>query len=58
MSDALKQMDDNLFRMHANEQKNDFAKWVKDVFKNEALAAKLSDAKSRAEMANILEVYL
>ena len=58
LSDALKIMDDDLFKSHVNENKNDFANWVKNVFKNEHLGDKLSKAKTKKEMIDILEVFL
>ena len=58
LSDALKAMDDELFIKHVTEDKNDFAKWAGEVLKNEHLAQKLSNAKSRKGMCEILEVYL
>ena len=58
MSDALKVMDDELFKKHVSENKNDFAKWIADVFKNEHLTEKLKNAKTRKEIVDILEVFL
>ena len=58
LSDALKVMDDELFKKHADETKNDFAKWVKDALKNEHLAEKLNKAKTKKEMIEILEIFL
>lgn len=58
LSDALKLMDEELFKKHVDEKKNDFAKWVNDAFKNEHLAEKLNNAKTKKEMVDILEVFL
>jgi len=35
---ALRTMDDSTFNEHVNEKKNDFVKWVRDVFKDPYLA--------------------
>mgnify|MGYP001612170437 FL=1 len=51
-------MEDELFKKHVNEHKNDFAKWVHEVLKNEHLAQKLNNAKTKKEMIEILEVFL
>jgi hypothetical protein len=48
LADALEEMTDEIFQHHVNEQKNDFAKWVSDVFGDEELALKLGHAKSKA----------
>lgn len=58
LSDALKMMDDELYKMHVNEIKNDFTSWIRNVIKNEHLADKLDKAKSKKEMIEILEVFL
>ena len=34
-------MTDDIFKHHVNEMKNDFANWIKDVFKEEKLAKEL-----------------
>lgn len=44
---ALETMSEEQFRYHANKGKNDFAKWVKDVLRDDDLAKKLQDAKTR-----------
>lgn len=58
LSDALRVMSDELFSKHVNENKNDIAKWVNDVLKNEHLSQKLNKAKTRKEMIEILEAFL
>lgn len=58
LSDALKAINDELFSKHVDENKNDFAKWINDVLKNEHLAHKLDNAKTRKEMIEILEIFL
>jgi mannitol/fructose-specific phosphotransferase system IIA component (Ntr-type) len=58
LSDALKAMDDELFEKHVNEEKNDFSDWLKETLKNEELAEKLSKARTKKEMVEILEVFL
>jgi hypothetical protein len=53
--DVLKVMDDNTFRSHVNEQKNDFSNWVRYAVKDEELANDIKGTKKREEMLNILE---
>ena len=53
--DALKAMDDAAFSNHVNEHKNDFANWVRDVFKNEKLANKILSMSSRERTIEAIE---
>ena len=49
LADALETMSEEIFRHHANEFRNDFATWVKDVFYDHSLADDISKAKNRLE---------
>ena len=49
LADALETMSEEIFRHHANEYKNDFSNWVKDVFYDHSLAEDISRAKNRLE---------
>lgn len=49
LADALETMSEEIFRHHANEFKNDFAAWVKDVFYDHSLADDIAKAKNRLE---------
>lgn len=49
LADALENMDETLFSQHVDQYRNDFAKWVYDVFHDEELAIKLGNSKSRQE---------
>ena len=49
LADALETMSEEIFRHHANEFKNDFSSWVKDVFYDHSLAEDITRAKSRFE---------
>ena len=49
LADALETMSEEIFRHHANEVKNDFSNWVKDVFYDHSLAEDISRAKNRLE---------
>ncbi len=51
---ALIHMDDIAFAHHVNENKNDFASWVKDVFKDEALANQAAKRKTKLSIASLL----
>ncbi len=49
LADALETMSEEIFRHHANEFKNDFSAWVKDVFYEHSLAEDIAMAKNRLE---------
>lgn len=44
-------MGDETFVYHANEQRNDFSIWARDVTKNEKLATDLGKSLNRAQAA-------
>ena len=49
LADALETMTEEVFSFHANEYKNDFSSWVKDIFNEHALAEDLKKAKNKLE---------
>jgi len=55
---ALRDIDEATFSFHVNNEKNDFSRWVRDVFKNDYLANKLESAKSREQFISLLEDFL
>ena len=52
--DSLETMNDDTFRFHANEFKNDFATWLRDVFSHENLAREMEMVKHRLEAQRVL----
>ena len=58
LSDALKEMSDGLLHEHINYEKNDFANWIRNIFKEESLALAFEKAKSRNDMISAIDVYL
>ena len=54
LNEALDQMNDDVFRYHVNTEKNDFAIWIKDVMKNEKLAAELFKTMDRAKTKELI----
>jgi hypothetical protein len=48
---AVRQMSDETFRYHSNEEKADFSKWVRDVIGDETLSRQLQGSVSRLEAA-------
>ncbi|MEM4330531.1 MAG: hypothetical protein QW273_00810 [Candidatus Pacearchaeota archaeon] len=55
---ALKEMPDETYNYHVTKEKNDFANWIRDIYKNEELANKLFKAKNKKEVIKILEKAL
>ena len=47
LADAIEEMDEDVFSHHVNQHRDDFAKWVSDIFHDEELAIKLGRSKSR-----------
>ena len=47
LMEYLEKMNDETYKFHANESKNDFSIWVKDVFENVELAENLKTANTK-----------
>jgi hypothetical protein len=47
LADSMEEMTEEAFKHHVTETKNDFAKWVHDVFGDEELAIKLGQSKTK-----------
>ena len=55
---ALLEMNNETFSHHRNNQKNDFSNWIKDVFKEPALAKQLEKAHTKIGMALTLARWM
>lgn len=53
LKEVLKKLDDSVFSFHVNENKNDFANWIRDVFNYHGLAERIRHA-SKEDMIKIL----
>ena len=58
LNDALGNMSDETFAFHANQAKNDFSNWVRDIIKDEKLARDLSKATDRLQAAKSVAARL
>lgn len=58
LKDALLNMNKETFGYHVNKEKNDFAVWIKDALKNNALAKKLSKTKTAESMIETINNVL
>ncbi len=54
LRDGLANMDEEVYTYHANVEKNDFTNWVRDIIKDERLAADLQHAATKAEAAKLV----
>ncbi|MCK5281915.1 MAG: hypothetical protein KAK00_00765 [Nanoarchaeota archaeon] len=55
---ALKDIDNDTFTWHVNEEKNDFSKWIEHVFENKGLAEDIANEKTKEGIINVLDIYL
>lgn len=49
LADALETMSEEVFRHHANDIRNDFSSWVKDIFYDHSMAEDIARAKNKLE---------
>ena len=54
LANILESVNDDIFYYHVNNDKNDFANWINDIFKEQELADNLRMAKSRVEILALL----
>ncbi|MEM3373989.1 MAG: DUF5752 family protein [Candidatus Woesearchaeota archaeon] len=53
----LKNIEDNIFFYHVNDNKNDFYNWIRDVFGFNELADQIKNIKDKNQMADIIEKW-
>lgn len=58
MADILETMSKEVFSYHVNAEKNDFTKWVAEVFGEEKLAKELGRTKTPKVMARKIKVKI
>ena len=58
LSRVLKVLSPAQFAHHVNEEKNDFARWVEDVFGEKMLAHRLRRAKTRAGTYRVVQSFV
>lgn len=52
---ALKKMKKGTFVHHVNKEKNDFSKWIKEVFGDKTLASALEKTRTKEGLIRILK---
>ncbi|MGV8140811.1 MAG: DUF5752 family protein [Candidatus Woesearchaeota archaeon] len=55
LADILQLINDDMFKYHVTESKNDFSNWINDVFGEQDLAKKMRTIRNRLEMS--IELY-
>jgi hypothetical protein len=55
LADILQLINDDMFKYHVTETKNDFSNWINDVFGERDLAKKIHTVRNRLEMS--IELY-
>ena len=58
LAKALDKMSNEVFSYHVNKNKNDFAKWVEDVFGERKLAIDLKKAKTPKTAAKKIKIKI
>jgi hypothetical protein len=51
---GLNRMHEDTYRFHANDKKNDFVSWVRDVFGENRLASRALQAEDKHELAKVV----
>lgn len=56
--EVLNTLDEETFRFHVNEDKNDFGNWIRDVFKDEDLCNSVFGLQTRGSIAGAIKARL
>jgi hypothetical protein len=57
LQEVLELLDEEIFKIHVNENKNDIADWVESKVENKEMANKLRNMKTKEEMLNLLKTF-
>jgi hypothetical protein len=58
LAKGLRKMNPDTYKYHANQEKNDFHNWIKDVFGNAKLAKQALTARDQKQLAKIVAAKL
>lgn len=58
LADALETLRDDVFQHHVNHERNDFATWINDIFKDVELAEQLAGTKDKNHTRILLYKHL
>lgn len=58
LADIMDELEDHVFNHHVRPDHNDFANWIKDIFKDVELAQKLANAKDKGHMQLVIYKHI
>ncbi len=58
LADIMESLEEQVFNHHVRADGNDFAKWIKDIFKDIELAEKLAGAQDRKHMQLVIYKHI
>ncbi|MBN2459056.1 hypothetical protein JXB28_02130 [Candidatus Woesearchaeota archaeon] len=58
LADLMEELEEHVFNYHVSPEKNDFATWIKDVFKDLELAEKLAGLKDKQRMQLVIYKHI
>jgi hypothetical protein len=58
LADVMEELEEQVFNHHVTPDKNDFATWIKDIFKDIELAEKLAGVKDKKHMQLVLYKHI
>jgi len=58
LADIMEELEDHVFNHHVREDGNDFAKWVKDIFKDIELAEKIVGIKDKKHLQLVIYKHI
>jgi len=58
LADVMEELEDHVFKHHVRADGNDFAKWVKDIFKDIELAEKIAGIKDKKHMQLVIYKHI
>lgn len=58
LADLMEDLEDQVFNHHVRTDGNDFAKWIKDIFKDIELAEKLAGAQDKEHMQLVIYKHI
>jgi len=56
LSEHLKEIDENTFRNHVNDERNDFSAWVSNIIGDKTLGKKLSELDDKEEISKAVDI--
>ncbi|MBU1198627.1 MAG: hypothetical protein KKF46_08065 [Nanoarchaeota archaeon] len=58
LADVMDEIEEHVFDHHVTSDKNDFANWIEDIFKDMELAQKLAGAKEKKHMQLVIYKHI